>query len=50
MWLTPFLAVFTADNPDQPQILRDLFSKDDLLAILAEPPDLIEVDVTVIGE
>ncbi len=46
----PFLAVFTGDNPDQPRILRDLFSKDDLLAILAEPPDLIEVDATVNGE
>ena len=45
----PYLAVFQADNPNEPQILRDLFSKDDLLAILSEPPDLIEVDAIKTG-
>ena len=46
----PFLAVFSADNPHQPQILRDFFSKDDLLGILSEPPDPIEVEATLSEE
>ena len=35
----PFLAVFPADKPNQPRVLADWFTKEDLLQILAESPD-----------
>jgi thiol:disulfide interchange protein len=35
----PFLAVFPGDKPNQPRVLADWFTKEDLLQILAESPD-----------
>jgi thiol:disulfide interchange protein len=34
----PFLAVFCGDKPNEPRVLSDVFTKDDLLKILDECP------------
>ena len=35
----PFLAVFPGNKPNEPRVLADWFTKEDLLQILAESPD-----------
>ncbi len=43
----PFLAVFCANKPDQPRVLADWFTKEDLLKILSACPDPLKNEAII---